>query len=109
MSPKTATSARVLTSSSLSRSPSRIAPSNRPRPTFFSTSPNASSSSGPAHVPGTGRPSGTLWPRVRLVEMPSAPDSMASSAISHIRAISSAFPELSIIERSPMAATRRAQ
>ena len=38
----------------------------------------ATSSAGSAHVPGTSRPSGVWWERLREIEYPKAPASTAS-------------------------------
>jgi hypothetical protein len=108
-SPIQATSARVPVRSSLSRSPRRDALSNTPRRCRPNTSAKAYSSSGVAHVPGTGRPSGTVCRSVREVEKPSAPASMASSTSSTIAAMSSSVAGVSSMLRSPMAWWRTAQ
>ena len=108
-SPIQAISARVPARSSPSRSPRREAVSKMPRRCRPSTSAKAKSSSGVAHVPGTGRPSGMVWSSVREVENPSAPASMASSTSCVIAVMSSSVAGVSSRLRSPMAWWRTAQ
>ncbi len=77
---------------------------NAPRPWRPSTSASATSSRSPAQVPGTLRPSGATWRRVREVEKPTAPAAMASSTRATMAASSSSVGSApSSRERSPMA------
>ena len=88
----------------------RGASSKMPRPRACITSARIVSSSAPAKVPGTLRPSGSLCRSVREVEKPSAPAAMPSSSSRLISARSSIVGWLSAsMDRSPIAQYRRAQ
>jgi hypothetical protein len=85
-----------------SRSPMRCTTSITPFLRSARTPAMPASSSGSANVPGSGVPSGTVCRKLREVEKPSAPPSMASARTAAIAAMSPRVAGVSSRLRSPI-------